>query len=223
MIIENKNQTTSQIPQNREQLLQSLQPLTSIPLDQLTDEQVNQLIERLTALRQQKRAAHQNENESAPTQTVSNPVPTPVHVPPSDPPLPPQKESSQEAILKKADDAEAAYAQSDTAEDLVILPDPSCFDHLGDAPKSGIDYDPSMSTYTGDDIAEAENPLFSSDPDYDTRPLSSDDMDEETIAIYRDLKKTASSAYFHHISICCAFTGYWWIDSVSFLVSTDHR
>ena len=174
MIIENKNPTNSQIPQNREQLLQSLQPLTTVPLDQLTDEQVNLLIERLTALRQQKRAAQQNETESAPTQTAPNPVPTPVHVPPSDPPLPPQKESSQDAILKKADDAEAALAQTEeAADDIVILPDPSCFDHLGDAPKSGIDYDPSMSTYTGADTNEDENPLFSADSDYDTRPLIS--------------------------------------------------
>lgn len=212
MIIENKNHTPSQIPQNREQLLQSLQPLTTVPLDQLTDEQVNLLIERLTALRQQKRAAQQNENESAPTQTAPNPVPTPVHVPPSDPPLPPQKESSQEAILKKANDAEAALAQSDAtddaADDLVILPDPSCFDHLGDAPKSGIDYDPSMSTYTGADTNEDENPLFSAssaDSDYDTRPLSSDDMDEETIAIYRDLVRRRRKQRHLLISILSVF------------------
>ena len=44
---------------DKEQLLQSLQPLTTVPLDQLSDEQVNILLDRLTALKQQKQAARQ--------------------------------------------------------------------------------------------------------------------------------------------------------------------
>ena len=57
MILENKHPSTTPSQQTREQLLQSLQPLTSVPLDQLTDEQVDVLIERLTALQAQKHAA----------------------------------------------------------------------------------------------------------------------------------------------------------------------
>ncbi len=170
MILENKTPNATPSQQTKEQLLQSLQPLTSVPLDQLTDEQVNTLIERLTALKQQKRAAQktaESTTASAPTQPDAE-----IHA----------------AILKKANEAETAFSQSTAEEmqasddDLVILPDPSCFEHLGDAPKNGVDYDPSMSTYTGDDA-----PTRIIDTEYDTRPLSTDDMDEQTIAIYRDL------------------------------------
>ena len=45
MIMENKNTNNPQTSITREQLLQSLQPLTSVPLDQLTDEQVAQLLD----------------------------------------------------------------------------------------------------------------------------------------------------------------------------------
>lgn len=200
--MENKTPTPPQTPQNREQLLQSLQPLTAVPLDQLTDEQVNVLIERLTALKAQKSAAQkqampEKENDEKPEAPTQNPVPTPVHVPPSTPPIPTQIDDSvHAAILKKANEAETAFSQtasgkavqSPDAEDVVILPDPSCFEHLGDEPKSGIDYDPSMSTYTGTDTADDQTKTPSAaNNDYDTRPLSSDDMDEQTIAIYRDL------------------------------------
>ena len=64
--MENNKQSNSRLPQNREELLQSLQPLTTVPLDQLTDEQVDLLLERLTALQQQKRAAKEAAAE-APT------------------------------------------------------------------------------------------------------------------------------------------------------------
>ncbi len=201
--MENKTPTPPQTPQNREQLLQSLQPLTAVPLDQLTDEQVNVLLERLTALKAQKSAAQkqampEKENDEKPEAPTQNPVPTPVHAPPSTPPIPTQIDDSvHAAILKKANEAETAFSQtvsgkavqSPDTEDVVILPDPSCFEHLGDEPKSGIDYDPSMSTYTGTDTADdqTKTPSAAANNDYDTRPLSSDDMDEQTIAIYRDL------------------------------------
>ena len=170
MILDNKNPNATPSQPTKEQLLQSLQPLTAVPLDQLTDEQVNVLIERLTALREQKNSAQKN---TAPTDDD-------IHA----------------AILKKANEAETDLNHTEAADpttnddtdtdDIVILPDPTCFDHLGDEPKSGIDYDPSMSTYTGDDD-DASAPTRVVDSEYDTRPLSSDDMDEQTIAIYRDL------------------------------------
>ncbi len=181
MILENKHPSTTPSQQTREQLLQSLQPLTSVPLDQLTDEQVNVLIERLTALQAQKNAAQKQAAPQAPTQTVTKTAP-------------PTDEEIHAAILKKANEADAALSCAESSEnessaaddDIVILPDPTCFDHLGDEPKNGIDYDPSMSTYTGTDIA-LSSPTRIVDSEYDTRPLSSDDMDEQTIAIYRDL------------------------------------
>ena len=198
--MENNKHPNSQIPQNREQLLQTLQPLTTVPLDQLTDEQVNMLLERLTALKQQKRAAKEKEANAAPAATAQNPVLTPMHVPASSAPVPEVQDAEvpeHASVLRKADEAEAALTQSDAADappaeqdaaDTVIFPDPACFEHLGEAPKSGIDYDPSMSTYTGADT-DNDPPVRKTDSDYDTRPLSSDDMDEETIAVYRNLVK----------------------------------
>ncbi|MBE6658452.1 MAG: LytR family transcriptional regulator [Ruminococcaceae bacterium] len=193
MILENnKNQTTPTV-QNREQILQSLQPLTTVPLDQLSDEQVNALLDRLTALKQQKRA----EKEKAAAQTPP-PALTPVHIPASEAPIPDNHEPAPgTSVLKKADEAEAALSRVDLSGDTegsdgaaVILPDPSCFDHLGEEPTSGVDFDPSMSTYTGTDTPAEDERNYAApktDSDYDTRPLSSDDMDEETIAIYRTL------------------------------------
>lgn len=183
MILENKHPSTTPSQQTREQLLQSLQPLTSVPLDQLTDEQVDVLIERLTALQAQKHAAQKQAAPENPAQ-------------PDTKTTPPTDEEIHAAILKKANEAEAALSRAESdksasdanteSDDIVILPDPTCFDHLGDEPKNGIDYDPSMSTYTGADDA-LSSPTRIVDSEYDTRPLSSDDMDEQTIAIYRDL------------------------------------
>lgn len=195
--MENKNPTPSQPPQSREQLLQSLQPLTAVPLDQLTDEQVNALIERLIVLKAQKSAAQKNPAPKSPAPTDTAPLPpeTAETTTAADTAAPLQIDDAiHAAILKKANEAETALSHQTTDEtapqtdDIVILPDPSCFDQLGDEPKSGIDYDPSMSTYTGED-ADNESTKISAGAvsDYDTRPLSSDDMDEQTIAIYRDL------------------------------------
>ena len=206
--MENNKQSNSRLPQNREELLQSLQPLTTVPLDQLTDEQVDLLLERLTALQQQKRAAKEAAAE-APTQAAvpaqavvptQNPVLTPIRVPASEAPIPNIKNddtAEQAAVLRKAAEAEAALSltggsdlNEDTlsADDTVIFPDPSCFEHLGEEPKSGVDFDPSMSTYTGADTDNAHHSAEQSTvSSYDTRPLSSDDMDEETIAVYRTL------------------------------------
>ena len=206
---------------DKEQLLQSLQPLTTVPLDQLSDEQVNILLDRLTALKQQKQAARQTENGSAsteaahketspadqaavtdaPTQVLTPPSPT--HITPSDAPVPrPTEHSVNDAVLKKAAEAASALAHAEqgtaaeepASDDTVIFPDPACFDHLGEEPKNGVDFDPSMSTYSGSDDPTDDNerdfPAPSPIPkvsEYDTRPLSSDDMDTETISIYRDL------------------------------------
>ncbi len=206
---------------DKEQLLQSLQPLTTVPLDQLSDEQVNILLDRLTALKQQKQAARQTENGSAsteaahketspadqaavtdaPTQVLTPPSPT--HITPSDAPVPrPTEHSVNDAVLKKAAEAASALAHAEqgtaadetASDETVIFPDPACFDHLGEEPKNGVDFDPSMSTYSGSDDPTDDNerdfPAPSPIPKvsvYDTRPLSSDDMDTETIAIYRDL------------------------------------
>ncbi len=190
--MENKNPTPSQTPQNREQLLQSLQPLTAVPLDQLTDEQVNILIERLTALKAQKNAAQKSaaQKDSAPIQQEAAEA-----APTADTAAQLQIDDEiHAAILKKANEAQTALSQQAAAEsasetnDTVILPDPSCFDQLGEEPKSGIDYDPSMSTYTGEDADNESTKITAgTDSDYDSRPLSSDDMDEQTIAIYREL------------------------------------
>lgn len=190
--MENKNPTPLQTPQTREQLLQSLQPLTAVPLDQLTDEQVHVLIERLTALQAQKRAAQKSaaENNNETKEPDPAKAASAIHTD-----APPQTDDEiHAAILKKANEAETALSNPAASENepdadgVVILPDPSCFDHLGDEPKSGIDYDPSMSTYTGaDDDNDSTKIAAGTVSDYDSRPLSSDDMDEQTIAIYRDL------------------------------------
>lgn len=181
-------------PDDREQLLQSLQPLTTVPLDQLSDVQVNALIERLTELKAQKRAAKETAVQAASPAAV--PAPTPTHISPDAAPTPApaaQPLTTGENVLKKADAAEQILSQNSSENETVILPDPACFEELGDAPITGIDYDPSMSTYSGtdtpDDGRDFPAPPMSDTPvnDYDTRPLSSDDMDEETIAIYRDL------------------------------------
>jgi len=194
--MENKNPTPEQSPQNREQLLQSLQPLTAVPLDQLTDEQVNVLLERLTARKALKSAAQKSaaQKDAAQKDTAQNQMQTASADTPAQ-----TDDAVHAAVLKKADAAEAALLQSEAPQppsetagepdDIVILPDPSCFEHLGDEPKSGIDYDPSMSTYTGTDLADdpAKTTVAAAENEYDTRPLSSDDMDEQTIAIYRGL------------------------------------
>ena len=197
MIMENNKQQNSQLPQNREQLLQALQPLTTVPLDQLSDEQISQLLARLNALKEQKRAA--KEGPSEPAAQPQNPILTPVRVPASQAPVPDAQsidEPSHASVLRKADEAEAALNMDidDNADvtahddsDTVIFPDPSCFDHLGDAPKNGVDYDPSLSTYVGD---AADNPADEApaptvaEPSADTED---DNTDEATVAMYRDL------------------------------------
>lgn len=207
----------------KEQLLQSLQPLTTVPLDQLSDEQVNILLERLTTLKLQKQTAKQTSSGSesvtpepkeaapdpnAPSEkalTPPAPPPSPVHIPPSEAPVPcPAERATNEAVLKKAEEAAIALAQTEqqsapaaeeaASDSTVIFPDPSCFDHLGEEPRNGVDFDPSMSTYSGADEPDRNDGRdFPAPPaprkvsDYDTRPLSSDDMDTETIAIYRNL------------------------------------
>ena len=214
--MENNNQTTQRLPQNREELLQSLQPLTNVPLDQLTDEQVDLLLERLTALQKQKRAAR--EAAATPTKEVpaQNPILTPVHVSASEAPVPDIRSddtAEQASVLRKADEAEAALSLSEESDHeaealnddhTVIFPDPSCFEHLGEEPKNGVDYDPSMSTYTGTETAESNH----ADSDYDTRPLSSDDMDEETIAVYRALvhkRRRQRQLLITLITVCSVF------------------
>ncbi len=203
--MENKTPTPEQSPQNREQLLQSLQPLTAVPLDQLSDEQVNVLLERLTALKAQKSAAQRQ--TANPTSTAADDTVVPTKT----------DDAVHAAVLKKADAAEAALLQAQSAQnapdtdtgtdDLVILPDPSCFEHLGDEPRSGIDYDPSMSTYTGTDHADdpSKTTVAAAGNEYDTRPLSSDDMDEQTIAIYRGLVRKRRRQRHLLISVIAVF------------------
>ena len=223
--MENNKQSNPRLPQNREELLQSLQPLTTVPLDQLTDAQVDLLLERLTVLQQQKRAAREAAAEAPtqPVQTSQNPILTPVHVPASEAPIPAGKTedaAEQTSVLRKADEAEAALSMSDdadpamgdmTGDDTVIFPDPSCFEHLGEEPKNGVDFDPSMSTYTGTDDADSDShgsTARKTNSEYDTRPLSSDDMDSATIAVYRTLvhkRRRQRQLLITLITVCSVF------------------
>ena len=172
------------------------QNLTYLPLEQLTDEQISELMTRLETIKKQK--AEKTAPISAPapddaeqTKVMEIPVP-PSHgnastiaetgteqnaEPVSEPVSSPVTAQSAPA---KAHSAQKQNASASSSTDpTLIFPDPSCFDELGDAPDPGAPYEipdePRPSSTGGED-----------DP-YDTRPLSSDDMDEETIAVYRDL------------------------------------
>ena len=167
------------------QTLQTLQNYTGIPLDSLTEEQVNELLTRLNQLKKQR--AEAKAAESAQTDTVTADIRPPIPKPQTS-----GEDAEHAAVLRKADAAaqalDAAQTSAPPAETdnpAIIYPDPACFEELGEAPNHEIDYDPSMSTYSGEDTPTKA--YSAPDSDYDTRPLSSDDMDEATIAVYRGL------------------------------------
>jgi len=172
------------------QTLQNLQNSTGILLDSLTEEQVNELLARLNQLKKQR--AEAKAVECAQTDTVTADI---------RPPIPKPQVSGEDAehaaVLRKADAAAQALdaaqtsaqpAEAEADNPAIIYPDPACFEELGEAPNHEIDYDPSMSTYSGEDTDDVPTKAYSAPiSDYDTRPLSSDDMDEATIAVYRGL------------------------------------
>ncbi len=181
---------------------------SGLPLSSLTDEQLSDLMIRIEEIRRQKTL------QDAPTRIDIPPIPT--HVTAEEAPCPPvpHAESEQEAVLRRADAALWAMEQAEQEDagdgDAIIFPDPACFEDLGEAPIDGVDFDPSMSSYTGQDVApitQGQNDADDNDirtrtymlktpadlhplrPSYGARPLSSDDMDDETISVYRNLIK----------------------------------
>lgn len=129
-----------------------IQNLSSLPLEQLTEEQISELMLKLSELKQQK----QQEGEQR------------------------QKDASDTEIRSCAD-TDAPLPDEDGNPPL-IFPDPSCFDE----PDSATDEPVPAYEINGSMESETEPAADGTDV-YDTRPLSSDDMDEETIALYRNL------------------------------------
>ncbi|MGM9625381.1 MAG: LCP family protein, partial [Eubacteriales bacterium] len=131
-----------------------IQNLSSLPLEQLTEEQISELMLKLSTLKQQKQQeGEQKQEENTETDTG----------------------------IRSSADAEMQPPDEDGNPPL-IYPDPSCFDEPDRTP------DEAVPAYEISGPAESEAASAADGTDiYDTRPLSSDDMDEETIAVYRNL------------------------------------
>ncbi len=161
---------------------QTSQNLTALPLEQLTEEQISELMTKLDAIKKQKAAekepaASEDDAETKVIDTVKVSTVSAFDIPP----IPTRSVMKEESIS----DAEGSGTPSeDTVQaesgDGMIFPDPTCFEEIGEAPDPGAPYEIPAE-------AEAEAVLRKVDTAYDTRPLSSDDMDDETIAVYRAL------------------------------------
>ena len=155
-MMENKN---NQIPSNESaEEVKATQPLSA---ESLTEEQIDHLMARLSELKKQKTEQH-TEDSTAPVSSDS-------------------EASASEETPIAADQAAADQCEEDISP--IIVPDPGCFDELGEAPENG--------TVSG----------IASEDDLNTRiykiaqktsveiPLSSDILDEDSdaaIDVYRE-------------------------------------
>lgn len=167
---------------------QTQRNLSQLPLEQLTEEQITALMTRLDTLKKQKAAQSattvsehmqttDDDSENAKTKVIDmTAAPSSFDIPPI-PGTPPQTVSAKNDTAPEAHKPFKAEPRAES--DGVIFPDPACFEEIGEAPDPGVPYEV---TPRPESVAARKV-----DAGYDTRPLSSDDMDDETISIYRNL------------------------------------
>ncbi len=164
---------------------QTSQNLTSLPLEQLTEEQITELMNRLDDIKKQKAAETTTSKESVLSTDTDNEKTKIIDVAAVSafdiPPVPkrPLADSETPENAPTTEMKKITVSETIDADDASsILPDPSCFDDIGEAPEPDPSYEiPPV----------IPKPVRRTDSEYDVRPLSSDDMDDATIAVYRAL------------------------------------